>query len=195
MPESRARIASAAAKARHIPVRSDADVLPAYRGTPIEALLINHNVRPVIKDGQGPSLVVATCMDHRVNLKMPVSFAMLIRTAGANVEPLVFNVLAAMAVRDIRTVAVIGHSDCAMLDVERHRDKFIATATSLGTMTEAEAEKLFNRGASHFGFADFHEQVLSQCDYLHKVMPEALIAPLAFDVATGELSQITAPEA
>lgn len=195
MPYSRTRTATASTKAVHVPVRSEADVLDEYRGTPIEQLLINHNVRPVIDPQGTPQLVVATCMDHRVNLKMPVSFAMLIRTAGTNVDPLVFNVLAAMAVRDIRTVAVIGHSDCAMLDVERHRDKFVATATSVCTMTEEEANRLFERGASRFGFEDYHEQVLAQCEYLQKTIPGALVAPLVFDVATGELSQLIETDA
>lgn len=191
-PPSRPRPEPAGTRpaSRLVPVAAESDIFPPYRGTPIGDLLINHNLRPVIDPVGEPRLVVATCMDHRVNLNMPVGFALILRTAGASVEPLVFNVLAAMAVRDIRAVAIIGHSDCAMLDVERHRQKFIATATELGTMSEAEAAKLFEKGASRFGFENSIAQTLAQCEHLHKVVPGALIAPLSFDVKTGALSQI-----
>ena len=176
--------------ARLVPVRSRADIEARYLGTPIEQLLLSHNLGEDVAVPDEPGLLIATCMDHRIGLRIPERFAFVIRTAGATIEPLLFNIAAAISLRPVSAVCVIGHSDCAMVGVERHRGPVVETLQRLGTMSESEASALFDSGASLFGIDDGAAHARGQCEIVARLFPELLTCPLFLDVESGELSQV-----
>ena len=67
-----------------------------------------------LREAERPLLVV-TCMDPRVTQAIPPD-AFVLRTAGASIAPLDDDLIVAVTVKGVHTIAVITHTDCAMRD-------------------------------------------------------------------------------
>ncbi len=81
---------------------------------PVETLLQSHNSGVVFPPFTRPELAVVTCMDFRIHLQMPENFAFVLRTGGANPEPVEPYLAYSVARMGIGAIALIGHTDCAM---------------------------------------------------------------------------------
>ncbi len=97
-----------------IPVNYRDDILPEYRGTPVEALLEYHNLGRAIGAAPAPQMLIGMCMDSRKSLRIPNDFAFVLRTAGANMRDNEFRISYAIAVGGVRTIVLIAHTDCGM---------------------------------------------------------------------------------
>ncbi|AFV76085.1 hypothetical protein YIM1640_14600 [Thermus oshimai] len=81
---------------------------------PIALLLESHNEGRSFPPLAKPELLLVTCMDHRIALRLPENFAFVLRTGGANPDPVEPYLVYALARTGVRTVALVGHTDCAM---------------------------------------------------------------------------------
>lgn len=81
---------------------------------PVQTLLQSHNSGVVFPAFTRPELAVVTCMDFRIHLQMPENFAFVLRTGGANPEPVEPYLAYSVARMGIGAIALIGHTDCAM---------------------------------------------------------------------------------
>ncbi|GEM81966.1 carbonic anhydrase [Meiothermus hypogaeus] len=81
---------------------------------PIQILLQSHNQGIPFAPFAKPVLAVLTCMDFRIHLQMPENFAFVLRTGGANPEPVEPYLAFSVARMGIQAIALIGHTDCAM---------------------------------------------------------------------------------
>lgn len=81
---------------------------------PVHTLLRSHNEGAVFPPFFQPELAVVTCMDFRIHLRMPENFAFVLRTGGANPEPVEPYLAFSVARMGIQAIALIGHTDCAM---------------------------------------------------------------------------------
>ncbi|WP_333659950.1 carbonic anhydrase [Meiothermus cerbereus] len=88
---------------------------------PIHILLQSHNEGAIFPPFERPALAVVTCMDFRIHLHMPENFAFVLRTGGANPEPVEPYLAFAVARMGIEAIALIGHTDCAM----QHPDPYV----------------------------------------------------------------------
>jgi carbonic anhydrase len=176
-----------------VPVRAPTDILPPYRSTPIETLLVSHALGREVPRPETPELVILTCVDFRIELLLPPEFAFVIRTAGATVGPVLFNVTYAMTVPGVEAIAVIGHTRCRMVGVHDGRDAFLAGFREISSLGAASGERLFDAGAASFGSRDAVQHTLAQCETIRRTLDHVLIAPLFLDVDTGDLSQIVVP--
>ena len=95
---------------RLIPVVSDRDIASLYRDTPIGLLLQYHNLQRPFETYNQAQLLIGMCMDHRKHLHIPDNFAYIIRAGGANLRYSEFKVSYAIAVGEVRCIALIGHS-------------------------------------------------------------------------------------
>lgn len=80
----------------------------------INVLLDSHNKQADIAPFEVPQLAIVTCMDYRINLRLPGNFAFVLRTGGANTLPIEPYLAFSVARTGIHGVAIIGHTDCAM---------------------------------------------------------------------------------
>ncbi|WP_189003314.1 carbonic anhydrase [Deinococcus roseus] len=80
----------------------------------INILLSSHNEKSDGPGFEGPQLAIVTCMDYRINLRLPKNFAFVLRTGGANTLPIEPYLAFSVARTGIHAVAIIGHTDCAM---------------------------------------------------------------------------------
>jgi len=64
-------------------------------------------------------------MNNRKHLRIPETFAYIIRSGGANLRYSEFKVSYAIAVSGVRSIALIGHNQCGMVNLVARRDQFI----------------------------------------------------------------------
>ena len=64
-------------------------------------------------------------MDHRKRLRIPDNFAYIIRAGGGNLRYSEFKVSYAIAVGEVKTIALIGHNQCGMVNLISKREQFI----------------------------------------------------------------------
>ena len=85
------------------------------------------------------------CMDNRKHLRMPDNFAFIIRSGGANLRYSEFKVAYAIAVGGVKAIALIGHTNCGMVNLVARREQFVQGLIDNGGWDRASAEQLLQR--------------------------------------------------
>lgn len=185
-----------ALNARLAPVHNEADILPAYRGTPIADLLRFQNLAP----GQGavperyprPALLLATCLEHSAALRIPEGFAISLRTAAASLKRDPFKVSWAIGVAGVTAIAIVGHDDCRLVDLRSHREQFVVQMIEAAGWERPAAEQHFDHWSDLFAVENPVDFVAAEAARLRSRYPRILVAPLLYQAATGTLQQVVA---
>jgi carbonic anhydrase len=173
-----------------IPVNYRDDILPEYRGTPVEALLEYHNLGRAIGTAPAPQMLIGMCMDSRKSLRIPNDFAFVLRTAGANMRDNEFRISYAISVGGVRTIVLIAHTDCGMAKLDQSREQFIQGLMDAAGWDESRAVKHFEDSAPKFGMRDEVDFVLKEAARLRAIYPRIEIAPLLYRVEDDLLYQL-----
>ena len=173
-----------------IPVNYRDDILPEYRGTPVEALLEYHNLGRAIGTTPAPQMLIGMCMDSRKSLRIPNDFAFVLRTAGANMRDNEFRISYAISVGGVRTIVLIAHTDCGMAKLDQNREQFIRGLMDAAGWDEMRAVKHFEDSAPKFGMRDEVDFVLKEAARLRAIYPRIEIAPLLYRVEDDLLYQL-----
>lgn len=171
---------------RLTPVDSTEHIPPAYRDGPIGRLLAYHNLDASFDSYDRAELLVGMCMDHRKHLQVPDNFAYILRTGGGNLRYSEFKVSYAIAVGGVRSIALIGHSDCGMVNVVARRDAFIEGLVDAG-WDEEWAEEHFLHFAPMFEIGNAVDFTLSEAKRLRLRYPRITVAPLHYRVEDNRL--------
>src|SRR5574339_591009 len=110
---------------RLVPVTAKADIFPEIQETPIGLLLEYHNPHREYDTYSQAQLLIGMCMDNRKHLHIPDNFSFIIRSGGANLRYSEFKVSYAIAVGGVRSIALIGHNQCGMVNLMERKDIFI----------------------------------------------------------------------
>ncbi|MDQ2768186.1 MAG: carbonic anhydrase [Gemmatimonadota bacterium] len=173
-----------------IPVNFRDDILPEYRGTPVELLLEYHNLGRAIGTTPAPQLLIGMCMDSRKSLRIPNDFAFVLRTAGANMRDNEFRISYAISVGGVRTIVLIAHTDCGMAKLDVSRERFIQGLMEAAGWDEARAVKHFEDSAPKFGMRDEVDFVLKEAARLRSIYPRIDVVPLLYRVEDDLLYQL-----
>jgi carbonic anhydrase len=173
-----------------IPVNYHDDILPEYRGTPVELLLEYHNLGRAMGSTPAPQLLIGMCMDSRKSLRIPNDFAFVLRTAGANMRDNEFRISYAISVGGVRTIVLIAHTDCGMANLDVNRERFIRGLVDAAGWDEARAVKHFEVSAPKFGIRDEVDFVLKEAARLRSIYPRIAIVPLLYRVEDDLLYQL-----
>ena len=173
-----------------IPVNYRDDILPEYRGTPVEALLEYHNLGRAIGTTPAPQMLIGMCMDSRKSLRIPNDFAFVLRTAGANMRDNEFRISYAISVGGVRTIVLIAHTDCGMAKLDQSREQFIQGLMDAAGWDESRAVKHFEESAPKFGMRDEVDFVLKEAARLRAIYPRIKIVPLLYRVEDDLLYQL-----
>ena len=173
-----------------IPVNYRDDILPEYRGTPVEALLEYHNLGRAIGTTPAPQMLIGMCMDSRKSLRIPNDFAFVLRTAGANMRDNEFRISYAISVGGVRTIVLIAHTDCGMAKLDQSREQFIRGLMDAAGWDESRAVKHFEESAPKFGMRDEVDFVLTEAARLRAIYPRIKIVPLLYRVEDDLLYQL-----
>ncbi len=174
-------------KYKIIPITKKTDIPLAYRNTPIGLLLEYHNLnRPFAVYSQA-RILVGMCMDNRKHLTMPDNFAFIIRSGGANLRYSEFKVSYAIAVGQVKHIALIAHSHCAMVNLIARRKKFIQGLVSHAGWSKESAEEHFMNLAPMHEIGNAIDFIVSETSRLRKRYPKIKVAPLYYRVEDNRL--------
>ena len=173
-----------------LPVSHADDVLPAYRNTLVAELLAYHNLSGPHRNHDRAELLIGMCMDNRIGLRIPDNFAYILRAGGANLQRIEFKVSYAVAVGGVRTICLISHDQCGMIDLRGRRDMFVSGLVENGGWERREAEEHFDQFSAVFEIRDPAEFVLSEARRLRERYPRVIVAPLFYQIRDGLLYQI-----
>lgn len=167
---------------RLVPIKKVEDIKPEYRNTPIGFLLEYHNLNREFENYSSAQLLVGMCMDNRKHLHMPDNFAYIIRSGGANLRYSEFKVSFAIAVGGVKHIALIGHSNCGMVNLMSKKNQFIEKLSENGGWTLEQAEEHFNNYAPMFEINNEIDFILSETLRLRQRYPKVHIAPMYYKV-------------
>jgi carbonic anhydrase len=174
---------------RLVPINTEADILPAWRDTPVGDLIRYHDLDAPHRPYARAELLIGMCMDNRKHMRIPDNFAFILRTGGAQLSRVEFKVSFAVAVGGVRAIAIFGHDDCGMIHLSARREQFIEGLMSVG-WTRADAEANFDTNVGRFEITDPVESTLSEVTRLRGKFPTLPVAPLFYSVKDGRLYQV-----
>ncbi|MCW8850123.1 MAG: carbonic anhydrase [Melioribacteraceae bacterium] len=170
-----------------IAINSRADIPKIYQDTSIELLLQYHNLGKEQEAYSAAQLLVGMCMDNRKHLNIPDNFAYIIRAGGANLRYSEFKVSFAISVGGVSAIALIGHTQCGMVNVMAKKDQFIDGLIQNAGWNEQQAEEHFNQYAPMFEIGNAMEFILSEVERLRLRYPKIPVAPLFYRVEDNKL--------
>jgi carbonic anhydrase len=173
-------------------VRSEADILPAYRGTPVADLLRYQNLQQAGSPPARPAILIATCLEQAAPLRIPEGFAICLHTAAASLKRDPFKVSWAIGVAGVSAIAVVGHDDCRLTELRQHREQFVVQMIESAGWERPAAEQHFDHWSDLFAVDDPAEFAAAEAARLRERYPRILVAPLLLQSATGLLQQVTA---
>ena len=172
---------------RLLEISTESDILPEYRGTPIGLLLEYHNLNRPYESYSNAQLLIGMCMDNRKHLHIPDNFAFIIRAGGANLRYSEFKVSYAIAVGNVRSIALVGHNQCGMVDLISRKDQFIRGLVESAGWQPQAAEEHFHHFAPMFEIGNEIDFVLSEVKRLRLRYPRISVAPLLYRVEDNRL--------
>ncbi|MFT3892860.1 MAG: carbonic anhydrase [Anaerolineales bacterium] len=175
---------------RLLPVLIVEDILPEHRETPIGYLLEYHNLQRDYETYTQAQLLIGMCMDNRKHLHIPDNFAYIIRAGGANLRYSEFKVSYAIAVGGVKSIALIGHNQCGMVNLVARRELFIKGLVENAGWEQELAEQHFMNYAPMFEIGNEIDFVLSEAKRLRTRYPKVQVAPLLYKVEDNLLYQI-----
>lgn len=175
-----------------VPVRSPADILPAWRDTPIGELL--HYTNLGVAQGPSrdrPALLMARCWEDQTPLPLPPGFALVLHGPGGVLKRSPFDVSWAVAVAGVRAIAVVGHEGCGLTGLRSNRDAFVAALVAAGGWEQAAAGQHFDHWADLCEVADPAAAAATEARRLQARYPGLPVAALLREAGGNRLVQIT----
>jgi len=168
-------------------ITSREDIPLQYRDTPVGLLLEYHNLERNFEQYSSAQLLIGMCMDNRKHLHIPDNFAFIIRTGGANLRYSEFKVSYAIAVGGVRCIALIGHTQCGMVNLIARKEQFVQGLVTAAGWQPQSAEEHFFHYAPMFEIGNEVDFVLSEVKRLRLRYPKIVIAPLMYKVEDNRL--------
>ena len=165
---------------RLLSVKTSEDILPEYRGTPVETLFEYHNFKMPFGSYKDSKLLIGMCMDKRKHLNIPDNFAFIIRTGGANLRYSEFKVSYAIGVGGVRCIVLIGHNNCGMVNLMSRKDQFVDGLVDASGWDYDQAEDHFRHFAPMFEIGNETDFILSEVKRLRLRYPKIMVAPLFY---------------
>jgi carbonic anhydrase len=168
-------------------IASRDDIPPKYRDTAIGLLFEYHNLDRPYETYSAAQLLIGMCMDNRKHLHIPDNFAFIIRSGGANLQHSEFKVSYAIAVGGARSIALIGHTQCGMVNLAARKEQFIQGLIDIAGWPPLEAEAHFHKFAHIFEIGNEVDFILSEVKRLRLQYPKIIVAPILYRVEDNRL--------
>ncbi len=156
------------------------DIPAALRNTPVGRLLEYQNLGRSFDSYSNAELLIGMCMDNRKYLHIPENFAYILRTGGGNLRYSEFKVSYAIAIGNIKTIALIGHNNCGMVNLFAKREQFIKGLVETAGWDQEWAEEHFMHFAPMFEIGNEIDFVLNEAKRLRLRYPKIPVTPLFY---------------
>ena len=170
-----------------IAVERKEHIPPQYRDTPIADLLEYHNLERPFDTYTTARMLIGMCMDSRKHLRIPENFSFIIRAGGANLRYSEFKVSYAIACGGARAIALMGHTNCGMVNLVGRRDLFIQGLIENAGWDREQAEEHFNALSPMFEIGNEVEFVKSEAQRLRRRYPKIPVCPMMYKVEDNRL--------
>lgn len=170
-----------------INIEKPMDIPVEYRDTPIASLVEYHNLGKKHSVYEKAGLLIGMCMDNRKHLRIPANFAFIIRSGGANLRYSEFKVSYAIAVGEVRHIALIGHNNCGMVNLAARKEAFIEGLVNNAGWERNAAESHFLHYEPMFEIGSEIEFILSEVKRLRLRYPKVAVAPLMYRIEDNRL--------
>lgn len=174
-------------KHKIIPVIKKSDIPREHRKTPVGLLLEYHNLEREFDEYSQAELLIGMCMDNRKHLHMPDNFAFIIRSGGANLRYSAFKVSYAIAIGNVRHIALIAHNNCAMVNLASKKDQFVNGLIKGAGWTRGAAEEHFMNLALLHDIGNEVDFIISEKNRLKVRYPKINVAALYYKVEDNRL--------
>lgn len=162
--------------------------IPDYLlNTPIEKLIKYHNLNQEHDKYAQPELLIGMCMDNRKVLNIPSQFAFILRTGGANLRYSEFKMSYAIGVGGVKYVALIGHSQCGMVNLVARKETFVNGLMERAGWDKKRAEEHFLNYAPMFEIENEVDFVWEESKRLKRKYPKIFIVPFLYKVEDNKL--------
>lgn len=168
-------------------ILSEKDIPGYLFKTPVADLLKYHNLSFNFNEYERAQMAIVMCMDNRKQLNIPNKFAYILRTAGARITGNEFKLSFAIGFGDIKYVALIGHSNCGMVNLKDKKDKVVEGLVQNAGWTKEQAENHFNSFAPFFEIENEIDFVISESKRLKEKYPNILFVPMIYKVEDNKL--------
>jgi carbonic anhydrase len=175
---------------RLVSIRTRKDIFPEFLDTPVGLLLEYHNLDRIYDVYSQAQLLIGMCMDNRKHLSIPDNFSFIIRSGGANLRYSEFKVSYAIAVGGVKSIALIGHNQCGMVNLAARKEAFIRGLIENAGWDSDMAEQHFMNFAPLFEIGNEVDFVLSEAHRLRQRYPKIQVAPLLYKVEDNLLYQV-----
>ncbi|MEK6566164.1 MAG: carbonic anhydrase [Bacteroidota bacterium] len=172
---------------RLLPINSRDDIPSQYRENPVGLLLEYHNMDRPFEPCSDAQLLIGMCMDNRKYLHIPDNFAFIIRSGGANLRYSEFKVSYAVAVGGVRSIALIGHNRCGMVNLTARKEQFLKGLIDSAGWPQQQAEEHFLQFAPMFEIGNEVDFTLGEAKRLRLRYPNIVVAPLLFRIEDSRL--------
>lgn len=170
-----------------IKIKSISDIPPAYKNTAVELLLNYQNFNAPHEKYQQAQILIGMCIDYRKHLNIPENFAYIIRSTGANLMINEFKVSFALAVGGVSTIALIGHTQCGMVDLLSKKELFVQGLVERAGWNRKDAEEHFMKSIAKYEIVNETDFVVSEAKRLKAKYPKILVVPMIYNVEDGFL--------
>ena len=170
-----------------IEIKGIEDIFPEYRNTPIGLFLEYHNLGRQFEKHKKAELLIGMCMDSRQLLNTPNNFTYVLRTGGANMRDLEFNISYAIAVEGIKYIIVLGHTNCAMINLVSKKDDFIKGLVDTGGWEKYLAEEHFYESEPIYEIKNEIDFVLKETRRLRLKYRKVTVVPMLYRVKNNHI--------
>lgn len=170
-------------------VKSIKDIPKKLLNTPIGSLLKYNNLKADLKIHGKPELIIVKCIDSREKLNIPPGFAYIIREPAARIVN-DFSLSFTIGYAGVKHVAIIGHTDCKMVDLFKKKKDTVKGLVSHAGWDRNTAQHYFDNLSLFYSISDENEFVLQEANQLKVEYPLVNFVPLQYDVKTSKLSLI-----
>lgn len=172
---------------RLLPITSENDIPAHCRDTSVGLLLAYHNLDRPFESYSAGQLLIGMCMDNRKHLHIPDNFAYIIRSGGANLRYSEFKVSYAIAVGGVSAIALIGHTQCGMVNLIARKEQFVRGLVDRAGWQSEQADEHFHHYAPMFEIGNEIDFVLSEVKRLRVRYPKIPVTPLLYRVEDNRL--------
>lgn len=172
---------------RLVEINSKSDIFPVYNQTPIGNLLEYHNLHRPFESYDNAELLIGMCMDNRKHLHIPENFAFIIRSGGGNLRYSEFKVSYAIAIGDVKHIAIMGHNNCGMVNLISRQKQIVDGLVEKAGWDREWAQDHFLHFAPMFEIGNEIDFVVSEAKRLRLRYPKIMIAPMYYNIETSRL--------
>lgn len=172
------------------PIESLDDISPEIRATPIEALPRYHNMGAAYRPYGQEEGLVGMCMDHRERLSFSENFAYIIRSAGCNLRYSEFQISYAVAIGGVSAIALVGHTNCGMVNLMHRRELFISWLVRRGGWQREWAEAHFMNSVAMFEIGNEVDFLVAEDKRPRGRFPTLPVVALIYRVEDHRLYQL-----